>query len=239
MSSVPPCRNEAGWPGPSPLAGQRDLRSYSAAAASCRCCAWRAVIRRPRTAAAIRQRRGSHGTEHDARNRSGRVPAAQRARLAPPAAAKASARSAVAFAKATSLASQPRCDIAVFERSTVARSDIRRSEAVRIGPTLSAVTAQPLKRTRSGTHRRRRGFVSSSHLSRCRTDALPPSGKPQPTRGTVSPPAGGAFPRREAERRADRFAPASHRRRQRQSDGDLRAAAPFTHAITRVTPPYN
>ena len=44
-----------------------------------------------------------------------RVPAAQRARLAPPAAAKASARSAVAFAKATSLASQPRCDIAVFD----------------------------------------------------------------------------------------------------------------------------
>ena len=76
------CGNDVGWPGPSPLAGNATcadtLPLPRRVGAGCR-----AVIRRPRTAKAIRQWRGSQGRNTTRRNRSGRVPAAQRARLAP------------------------------------------------------------------------------------------------------------------------------------------------------------
>ena len=55
------------------------------------------------------------------------------------------------------LASQPPCGTSreVSQASEV----LPPSQAGRVGPTLSGVTAQPLKRARSGSERRRRGFV--------------------------------------------------------------------------------
>ena len=133
------------------------------------------MIRRPRTAAATRQRHGSQG-----RNTTrGIAPAAFRLR-------SASARS-------TALTTQPRCDIAVFDQRLVARTDSRRSEPVGLAATLSAVTAKKLKRPRSGSDRRRRGFVSGGHSvslpNRCFTGVRHSPSR----RRTVRPAAEGAF----------------------------------------------
>jgi len=92
------------------------------------------------------------------------APSFNGARLAPPAAAKASARFAVALPRRRPW---PASLVAASQYSTIDCGALGHppERSGRIGVTLRAVTAKALKRTRSGADRRRRGFVSSGHLT--------------------------------------------------------------------------
>ena len=146
-------RNEAGWPGPSPLAGNatcaRALRLPRRVGAGL----W-SRDQAPSDHRSYSSAARITGMEHDARNRSGRVPAAQRARLAPrPWPANLVATSQCSTSDRGALGQRP-------ERSG------------RIGETLRAVTAKTLKRAGAVPPaaapfrpKRSRGFV----VNRCFT----------------------------------------------------------------------